>query len=64
MSDTTTYVIHVTTASPEEAGQAMQAVADRGFSEIRFSALEDGKRRAVNQDELGRILHAATDHDG
>lgn len=61
MNDTTTtYVIHVTTASPEEAGRLMRAAADRGHTEIRFSALDAGERRPVNREELGRILSVAT----
>jgi hypothetical protein len=58
--NTTTYLVHVTTASPEGAGFVMQAAAERGYTNIRFSAVDGGGRRPVNRDELGLILKAAT----
>jgi hypothetical protein len=40
----------------------MQAAADRGLSDVRFSAIENGERRPVNHDELRRILRTALHH--
>src|SRR5436305_635395 len=57
------YIVHVTAAAPEDAGAIMQAAVDRGYKDIRFSAIDAGKRRAVRKDELERILRSALESD-
>jgi hypothetical protein len=60
----TTYVVQISVKSPQDAGRAAAAAGNAGFTEVRFSVLENSQRRALDQDELGatlQVLARATD---